>query len=76
MKKQKGYFWSKTILYHKIYRRWDLLLYTISKQRLTLEKKKSIQNCVLEIQSWAFLLRSTQLREMVENLLQAKGNYK
>ncbi len=50
--------------------------YGVSKQRLTPEEEKSIENWVLEIQSWIFLPRVAHLREMAEELLQMKSDYK
>ena len=43
---------------------------------MTPEEKDSIKVWVLEIQSWGFLSRVAQLREMAKELLQAKGDYK
>ena len=67
---------SKTTLYHRIHGRQDQLSYAVSKQRLTPEEENSIESWVLEIQSWGFPPRISQLREMAEELLQAKGDYK
>lgn len=72
----KLYVVSKTALYHRLQGRRDQLSYAVSKQRLTPEEEESIQSWVLEIQSWGFTPRITQLREMAEELLQAKGDYK
>ena len=67
---------SKTTLYHRIKGRQDQLSYAVSKQRLTPEEEESIQNWRLEIQSWGFPPRVAQLREMAEELLQAKQDFK
>lgn len=67
------YMVSKTTLYHSIQGRRDQLSYAFSKQRLTPEEEESIQNWVLEIQSWGFPPRITQLLKMAEELLQAKA---
>lgn len=67
---------SKTTLYQRIKGRQDQLSYAVSKQRLTPQEEESIQNWILEIQSWGFSLRVAQLREMAEELLQAKQDFK
>ena len=67
---------SKTTLYHRIKGRQDQLSYAVSKQRLTPEEEESIQNLVLEIQSWGFPPRVAQLQEMTEELLQARHEFK
>ena len=72
----KLYVILKAILYYRINSRRDQVLYGISQQKLTSEEEDSIQGWVLEIQSWGFLFRVTQLREMAKELLQAKENYK
>ena len=72
----KLYVVSKTTLYHRLQGRRDQLSYGVSKQMLTPEAEESIQSWVLEIQSWGFPPKVTQLREMAEELLQAKGDYK
>ena len=56
--------------------RRDQASYGVTKQRLTSEEEESIENWVLEIQSWGFSPRVAQLREMAEELLQARGDYK
>lgn len=67
---------SKTTLYNRINGRRDQALYGVTKQRPTPEEEKSIENWVVEIQSWGFPPRVAQLREMAEELLQARGDYK
>lgn len=54
---------SKATLYYWINGCQDQVLYEISKQRLTPEKKKSIKSWVLDIQSWGFQPKITQLQE-------------
>ena len=66
---------SKTTLYNTIHGRRDLASYGVTKQRLTPEEE-SVENRVLDIQSWGLSPRISQLREMAEELLQARGNYK
>ena len=39
-------------------------------------EEESIKNWILEIQSWRFIPRVAQLREMAMELLQAKGDHK
>lgn len=67
---------SKTTLYNRIHGRQDQALYGITKQRLTSEEEESTESWVLDIQSWGFSPRISQLREMAEELLQARGDYK
>ncbi len=67
---------SKTTLYRRINGRRDQVSYGITKQRLTPEGEDSIKSWVFEIQAWEFPPRVAQLREMGEELLQAKGDYK
>ena len=67
---------SKATLYRRINGRRDQVSYGITKQRLTPEEEDSIKSWVLEIQAWGFPPRVAQLREMEEELLQAKGDYK
>ena len=67
---------SKATLYCRINGRCDQVSYGISQRKLTLEAEKSIKSWVLEIQSWGFPPRVAQLREMAEELLRAKGDYK
>ena len=67
---------SKATLYCRINGRCDQASYGISQRKLTLEAEKSIKSWVLEIQSWGFPPRVAQLREMAEELLRAKGDYK
>ena len=67
---------SKTTLYNRIHGRRDQASYGVTKQRLAPEEEVSIENWVLDIQSWGFPPRISQLREMAEELLQAKGDYK
>ncbi len=67
---------SKATLYRRINGCRDQVLYRRLKQRLTTEEEESIKNGVLEIQSWGFPPRVTQLREMAVELLQAKGDHK
>ncbi len=67
---------SKAILYRRINGGRDQVLYRISKQRLTPEEEEFIKSWVLEIQSWRFLPRVAQLREIAVELLQAKGDHK
>lgn len=43
---------------------------------MTPEGEDSIKSWVFEIQAWGFPSRVAQLREMGEELLQAKGDYK
>ena len=66
----------KMTFYHKIKGRQDQPLYPVLKQKLTPKEEKSIQKWVLEIQFWGFSPRVAQLREMVEELLQARHNFK
>ncbi len=67
---------SKTTLYHKINSLCDQVSYITSKQRLTPKEDKSFESWVLHLQSWGFLPRITQLREMAKELLQAKQDFK
>ena len=67
---------SKATLYRRINGRRDQVSYGISKRRLTPEEEESIKSWVLEIQSQGFPPRVAQLREMAEELLKAKGDYK
>ncbi len=67
---------SKATLYRKINGRRDQVSYGVTKQRLTPEEEDSIKSWVLEIQTWGFPPRVAQLREMGEELLQAKGDNK
>ena len=67
---------SKKILYRKINSHRDQISCRISKRRLTPEEEESIKSWVLEIQSQGFPPRVAQLREMAEELLKAKGDYK
>ena len=64
---------SKVTLYRWINGRRDQVSYGITKQRLTPEGEDSIKSWVFEIQAWEFPPRVAQLREMGEELLQAKG---
>ena len=57
---------SKKALYHRTDGRRDQASYGVTKQRLTPEEEESIENWVLEIQSWG----------IAEELLQARGDYK
>ena len=67
---------SKATLYRRINGRRDQVLYGVTKQRLTPEEEDSITSWVLEIQTWEFPPRVAQLKEMGEELLQAKGDNK
>ena len=67
---------SKTTLYNRINGRRDQASYGVTRQRLTSDEERSIENWVAEIQSWGFPPRVGQLREMAEKLLQARGDYK
>ncbi len=67
---------SKTTLYNRIHGRRGQASYGVTKQRLTPEEEESIESWVLDIQSWGFPPRVSQLREMAEELLQARGDYK
>lgn len=67
---------SKATLYRKINGRRDQVSYRVTKQRLTPEEEDSIKSWVLEIQTWGFPPRVAQLREMREELLQAKEDNK
>ena len=67
---------SKTTLYHRINGRRDQASYGVTKQRLSPEEEESIENWVPEIQSWGFPPVVAQLREMAEELSQARGDYK
>ena len=67
---------SKATLYRRINGRRDQVSYGISQRKLTPEEEDSIKGWVLEIQSWGFPPRVAQLREMAEELLRAKGDYK
>ena len=67
---------SKTTLYHRINGRRDQVSYITSKQRLTPEEEESLQSWVLQLQSWGFPPRIAQLREMAEELLRAKQDFK
>lgn len=67
---------SKTTLYNGIHGRRDQASYGVTKQRLTPEEEESIENWILDIQSWGFPPRISQLLEMAEELLQARGDYK
>ena len=51
-------------------------MYITSKQRLTPEEEESLQSWVLQVQSWGFPPRIAQLREMAEELLRAKQDFK
>ena len=55
--------------------RQDQVSYVTSKQRLTPEEG-SLQSWVLQLQSWGFPPRIAQLREMAEELLRAKQDFK
>ncbi len=67
---------SKATLYRRINGLRDQISYGISQQKLTPEEEESIKSWVLEIQSWGFSLKVAQLREMAEELLRAKSDYK
>ena len=67
---------SKTTLYNRINGRRDQVSYIASKQRLTPEEEESLQTWVLQLQSWGFPPRIAQLREMAQELLRAKQDFK
>ena len=67
---------SKTTLYNRIHGRRDQALYGVTKQRLTLKEEELIKSWILDIQSWEFPLRISQLREIAEELLKARSDYK
>ncbi len=66
----------KTILYSRIKGHQDQLSHAILKHKLTPEEEESIQNWVLEIQSWGFPPKVAQLHEMAEKFLQARHDFK
>ena len=72
----KLYVISKITLYNRIYGHQNQTFYGVSKQRLIPEEEKLIKSWVLNIQLWRFFLRVSQLQEMAEELLQARGDYK
>ncbi len=67
---------SKTTLYNRINGCRDQILYITSKQWLTPEEEESLQTWVLQLQSWGFPPRIAQLREMAQELLRAKQDFK
>ena len=67
---------SITILYNRIHGRRNQALYGVTKQRLTPEEEESIKSWILDIQSWGFFSRVSQLREMAKKLLQTRDDYK
>ncbi len=64
------------MLYQKINGRRDQVLYITIKQKLTPEEEEFLQSWVLQLQYWGFLSRIAQLCKMVEELLQAKQDFK
>lgn len=65
---------SKTTLYNRLQGRRDQVLYARSRQRLTFEEEVSLEKWILQLQTWGWPPRISQLRDMASELLRGKGD--